>query len=158
MTVNTAKVTGRRELRFASLDEVLADAERLVKGPSKTLGNWSLGQILKHLAAAMDMAVDGLSAKPPWIMRQAARLMKNRMLNKGLSPGFQLPRSMAKTLVVDDGTTPEEGLAALRTAIDRYKSAGELKPHPAFGPLSRTEWDKLHLRHSELHLSFVVPE
>lgn len=40
MTVDTKTVQGRRELKFQSFDEVLADAEKLVSSPNtKTLGN-----------------------------------------------------------------------------------------------------------------------
>lgn len=43
MAINTARVTGRRQLRFESLDAVLADAEYLASVPTRQLGNWSLG-------------------------------------------------------------------------------------------------------------------
>ena len=45
MPVATAKVEGRRKLDYQSLDEVVADAERLSAGTLTTLGNWSAGQI-----------------------------------------------------------------------------------------------------------------
>ncbi len=45
MPVKTTKVAGRRELNFTSLDEVLADADRLSSGRVKVLGNWSPGQV-----------------------------------------------------------------------------------------------------------------
>jgi len=28
--------------------------------------------------------------------------------------------------------------------------------HPLFGKLSREEWNRFHLRHAELHMSFLV--
>lgn len=63
----------------------------------------------------------------------------------------------ASSQVADAGITTEEGLAELKTAIDRYKSADDLCPHPLFGN-SREDWDRFNLRHAELHLSFVVPK
>ena len=30
-------------------------------------------------------------------------------------------------------------------------------PHPVIGRLSAAQWNKFHLRHAELHLSFFVP-
>jgi len=60
MAVNTGKVTGRRAVAYESLDDVLVDAERLVAAPKvKMLGNWSLGQMLAHLAGGMHMSIDG---------------------------------------------------------------------------------------------------
>ena len=42
---------GRRTLRYESLDEVMADVERLLEGHT-TVGHWSLAQICRHLATA----------------------------------------------------------------------------------------------------------
>jgi hypothetical protein len=48
--VDTAKVSGRRLLRFESIDEMMAEVDRLVEaeraGRLKRLGNWTLGQTL----------------------------------------------------------------------------------------------------------------
>lgn len=53
MPVNTAKVEGHRKLDYASLEELLTDADRLSSGPVKMLGNWSAGQWNKvHLKHA----------------------------------------------------------------------------------------------------------
>ncbi|MFN5799079.1 MAG: DUF1569 domain-containing protein [Planctomyces sp.] len=30
-------------------------------------------------------------------------------------------------------------------------------PHPGFGRMTHQEWLLLHLRHSEMHLSFAIP-
>ena len=46
MTVDTAKVEGRRTLHFTSLDEILAEVERLNQGKVRAIGNWSPGQVL----------------------------------------------------------------------------------------------------------------
>ena len=51
--MNTKAVTGRREVHYDTFDDALADAERLAAGDVRTLGNWSYGQILKHLAMAV---------------------------------------------------------------------------------------------------------
>ena len=49
MPVNTAKVEGRRKLDYASLGEMLDDADRLGSGPIKVLGNWSAGHGWMHI-------------------------------------------------------------------------------------------------------------
>jgi hypothetical protein len=53
MAVATKSVTGRRQLQFNTIDEILADVERLNQGQIKALGNWSSGQVLKHLTILM---------------------------------------------------------------------------------------------------------
>jgi hypothetical protein len=69
MAVNTAKVKHRRKLDYASLEDLLVDADRLGSGPVRVLGNWSAGQIFKHLALVNNGSIDGLSITFPWPLR-----------------------------------------------------------------------------------------
>jgi len=51
--VDTGKIVGRRPLRFETIDQMMAEVDRLVEaeraGRIKRLGNWT--QILGHLSA-----------------------------------------------------------------------------------------------------------
>jgi hypothetical protein len=157
MPVDTAKVKDRRKVEYKSLQDVLADAERLNKGPIKTLGNWSPGQVYSHLAKAMNDSIDGSDVKVSWFMRLIARSMKKKILSGPMSPGFKLPAD-AQRVLVPGPTSTEDGLAALRAAIARLQTESKRAPSPAFGPMTREEWDKLHLNHAALHMSFLSPQ
>ena len=158
MSVDTKQAFGRRTLSYQSYDDLLADAEQLAGGEVTMVGNWSLGQSCKHLAEALNASIDGTDFKMPWIMKTMARLlMKNKMLNNTLSPGFKIPESDKAKFEPSPTITTEEGLDALRAAIERCKSEEKRAPHPAFGQLSREDYDKFNQRHAELHMSFAVP-
>ena len=58
MTVDTKKVTQRREVRYDSYDDLLSDAEHLASGDVQTVGNWTLGQIFQHLAKTLNSSID----------------------------------------------------------------------------------------------------
>ena len=156
--VNTSSVSGRRTLSFATLDEFLADAEALAAGRHRTLGNWTYGQILGHLASAMHNSMDGFPVLAPWLVRHLiAPFVKNSALTKPLKPGFKLPKNAAKympaaTLKVEDT------LADCRRAVERLGTEIPSAKHPFFGAMASEEWMALHLRHAELHMSFVVPD
>jgi hypothetical protein len=156
MTVKTAKVAGRRQLHFESLEEAIADAQRMVNTDAAVLGNWSLGQILMHLARSVDASIDGFGTTSPWYMRLAGRLLRRRFLTRPMPAGIQLSKPEA-AILVPGATEPRAGLKGLREAIARLPGAAERASHPVFGALTRDEWNQLHLRHAELHLSFVVP-
>jgi hypothetical protein len=157
MNVNTAKVQGRREVHYESYQDLLAEAEQLLGGDVRTLGNWSLGQVLKHLAETMHASIDGAPYRVGLLRRLVGScLLRDRFLNHGMSPGFQLPVSAQETLVPAP-TSGEEGLAALRRAIYRLRAETDRAPHPIIGALSAEEWDRCHLRHAELHMSFLLP-
>jgi uncharacterized protein DUF1569 len=156
MPNDTSKVQGRRKVQYSSLRDVLADAERMSKGPVEALGNWSAGQIFLHLAKSLNTSIDGSDAKPSWFFRLMARMMKKRILRGPMPPGFKLPPAAAQVLVPGP-TSTDEGLAALRAAIARQEREPKRAPSPFLGRLSHEEWTQLHLNHAALHMSFLVP-
>jgi hypothetical protein len=154
--VDTGKLTSRRQLHFASYNDVWNDAERLAHCDVRLLGNWSLGQIFKHLAESMHHAIDGAPFGVPWHFRVFGRVFKRRILTKPMPAGIKLPADAARHLLPGD-TNTEEGLKLLRQAIDRLERDGKRAPSPFLGSMTREEYNQLHQRHAELHLSFVEP-
>jgi hypothetical protein len=155
--VDTAHVSGRRDVRYRNHDEVLADVERLAAGGYRQLGNWSLGQIAKHMSLAMNTALDGAKVHAAWPVRMLARLLfKNKAVEGPMKPGFKLPPKFAPSLV-PDATADKDGIDALRTAVRRWNKEPQRLPHGFFGALSPTEWEQLMLNHAAMHMSFIVP-
>lgn len=154
--IETKSVASRRVLRFASLDDVAADAERLVSSPGTTmLGNWSLSHLLMHLATAINSSIDGISVRAPWYVRLVALPIKRRILTRRMRAGFKLPRAVEPNFF-PSAESPQEALAALRGAIERTHIERMTARHPILGRLTHAQWTQLHLRHAELHLSFAV--
>lgn len=156
MAVDTTKVPNRRKLHFTTIEDILNDVEHLNQGQIKVLGNWSGGQILRHLSVVMNGSIDGVPLRFSWPLRLLGRAFKRRILTKGMTPGFQIKGKAADTLV-PEATSWEEGLAMFRQAVHRLQTESKREPSPFFGPMTRAEWDQLHCRHAELHLSFLVP-
>jgi hypothetical protein len=156
--VDTARLAGRRDLHFQSLDDILAEVDRIANcSRVGTLGNWSAGQIFEHVARVMDRSIDGFDSRLPAILRFIlGRTMKSRMLNRPMAAGFKLPEKAGAELIAP-ATSLEDGLAHIRKAIRRLHTEPARVPSPFLGPLSREEWDRLHCRHAELHFSFLVP-
>ncbi len=157
MPVDTKSVQGRRKLNFASLDEVVADAEKVVASPnSKVLGNWPLSQLITHLTRGINSSIDGASAKAPWFLRIVGPFIKGRLLKKGMPPGFRLPKDVEVSFF-PAADSPQEALEGLRTAVGRLQNEKMTARHPILGKLTHEEWTRLHLRHAELHLSYAIP-
>ena len=156
-TIETAKVKERRQLRFESLDDILAEVERLAKCKDvRAIGNWSSGQVLQHLAMTMNNSIDGFPRFVPLPVRWMLRLfMKRRFLTQPMPPGFRLPAKAGNMLPLP--TTWETALVNFRRAMQRVKAEMRRAPHPAFGPMTVDEWEQIHCRHSELHLGFLLP-
>ena len=105
----------------------------------------------------MDYLVEGdgipMDASP--LVKLGGRLFKGMILSKGLRPGFKLPPDAEKKLVPPPTITPTEGFNQLSTACARLRREGKRVESPLLGKLTHDEWDTLHLRHAELHLSFM---
>lgn len=156
--VDTKNVSGRRKLRFNSLDDILADLDMLEGKRVKALGNWSVGQIMAHLSIPMHSAIDGtMKFRPPWYIRSIARLFKRQILNGTAPAGFKLSKA-AEDELVPGPTSETDGFTKLRQAINRLKTTTHREPSGFLGKLTADEWNQLMCRHCELHLSFIVPE
>lgn len=157
MTVDTAKATGRRTLRFNSLAEAIADAESLVANPCRTVGNWTPGQILDHLAKTVRIMFDGPHIPAPWFVRTIiAPFLKKNFISGSISPGFQFTPQMA-AFRPDDNADAKAALEEFRKQFSRLEREAPTAPNPFLGKLTHEEWIGSMLRHCELHLSFLVP-
>jgi hypothetical protein len=157
MSVDTAKVEGRRTLKFNTLDDIVADLDKLNESKRRTLGNWSDGQILKHLTVPMAWSLDGAKVRAAWYIRLMGWMIKNRFLRNPMPAGFKLPADVAEHLEVPPASW-EDGLQSIKAAIARMKAEPQRHPSPFLGELTREQWEQLHCRHCELHLSFIIPE
>jgi hypothetical protein len=147
----------RRPLSFASLDEVMPDVDRLLRGHT-TVGNWSLGQICSHLAQAIHFTIDGFPAEafPPWIIRKTiGRFLLWRILRTGrFTEGLKMPGKYEPAAGAEARVEAE----SLRAALQRLAAhSGPLAEHPMKGPVSRAIWERFHCIHCAHHLRFALP-
>ena len=160
MTINTRKVTGRREVRFETLGELRSDVERLrdaaAGGSLESLGNWTAGQATQHLARFMACSIDGFGWAPIYLRPMGIVLqvfLGKKLFHKPPPPGMKLPEKTP--FFPDKDVRDDAGAAELLGVLDRVE-AGERFSHksPLLGRLTHEQWIKLHLRHAELHMSF----
>lgn len=155
MTVETAKVEGRRKLDYKSYAELLADADKLSSGPINTLGNWSAGQIFVHLAKAYKGAIDGFPFVFPWYFRDGLDVQEKAAcgLNAVRVQDDATSCRLVGTRVHHHGDRP--GRASCRRG--EVRAQPNRATHPIFGNLSKEEYDTLNLKHASMHMSFLVP-
>jgi hypothetical protein len=152
----------RRQLRFDTIDDALAEAERLAAaerdGRLARTGNWTLGQALGHLATWVNFAFEGYpsSVRAPLPVRVVLRLIRNRILSRGMMSGVKIRGIPGGTLGTDVLLT-DEALRRFRDAMQRLRTTSPAIVNPAFGRLTHEQWIQLNLRHAELHLSFLSP-
>ena len=159
--IDTGKVSSRRPLRFDSIDQALAEADKLAAadraGRLKQLGNWTLGQTLGHLASWIEYGYTGFPLKAPFFIRWLLRLQKRKYLYGPMRAGVKIPGVEGGTKAIEPMPL-DEALGRFRRAMERLKSEAPKFPSPILGPLTREEATALNLRHAELHLGFQAPE
>ncbi len=159
MTVNTKTLQGRRDLSFQTMDDIVADAEKLVaSSTARTIGNWPLDKLIMHLSKTVHNSIDGFESRAPLMIRLIMPFFKSKIINaKELKPGINLPKAAIPVAYPEAGSL-QEALDDLRRAVARTRTERMTVNHPAFGKMTHEEWNTLHLRHSEMHLSFALPK
>lgn len=158
--IDTTKVEERRSLRFDSIEDCLAEVQKIAdadrNGSLVTRGNWTAGQNLSHLAAWIEYGWEGYPLDElPLPIRTGMRSMLPEILDKGMEPGMQIPDIPGGTVGADEMKT-KEAIERFSAALNRLNSDEPSKhDSPAFGKMSHAERVQLNLRHSELHLSFL---
>ena len=161
--IDTRKVTEYRSLRFNSIDECVAEVKHILEadqaGTLRTLGNWTGGQILTHLAAWIEYGYEGYPMRPvPFFIRWMMQFQLRKILKKGMSRGVKIPGIQGGTVGMEAIELPAAG-DRLVQAWQRLKNNEEAQHHsPAFGPMSHEDRIQLNLRHAELHLGFFTYE
>lgn len=157
--IDTAKVTDRRELRFATLEEAVRDAEALAAadadGRLRRVGNWSLGEAVTHVAFWANAPFDGYppDLKVPWLMKFLMKFLRGGIFKNGMKPGIRMPNVPDGTFGAED-VPAGEAVERLRSAFARIDEACPPDPSPLFGKMSHDQWRQLNLRHAELHFGF----
>jgi hypothetical protein len=146
-----------RDLQLDDLDAAVDDARAMLDSGYDSLGNWTLGQICRHLVLVQDPSVDGY---PKWMslfafLRPAIRRWLLPKLLSGDPPrGIRTASTFKPSEDLDDTAKVE----AFAHSVARLKThVGEFIPHPAFGRQSREQILAIHTSHAAHHLRFLSP-
>lgn len=161
LSTNSKRSRCRRKLRFQSMSDILLEAETIVRARHvEELGNWTPGQIFQHLAKSVQSSIRESKALLPLWRRLIARIAKPFLLRFGLPSGVQIERASktaAKEFLPENVIADEEGLLQLQQAIAEVSQCEMHARHNLFGDMTPRDWEMMHCRHAELHLSFLVP-
>ncbi len=147
---------GEKELKLQTMEE-LEDFLNSLKGRNtKTLGNWTLGQILCHIGDSMDFFLsqrEGAFTIPSFLQDTIGKLLLQKFHFFGsMDKGLPNPIKKGEPKNGD----PEEELNRILILTKLFKeSRGPFNSHPVFGELTKDEITRLHLLHCSHHFSFI---
>lgn len=160
---DTRRILQRRAIRLQNIDDLLREAERVcaasAAGKIRSLGNWSAAQVLWHIGKLIELSFDGFSWRyrrgPQWITRPFRFLAWRWLIRLAFRPGFKNPPEAA-VLEPSAAVSLEEAATYLFRQVERIRSGEQMTQESAVeGPYSHQQWLFIHLRHAELHLSFL---
>jgi len=149
-----------------TIDDLVGEFDQIVAaataGNVQSLGNWSPAQVLWHLARLIELSLDGFPFRyrrgPEWITRLFRLLAWRWLIALAFRPGFRNPPE-AVVLEPDPRVTLEAASAYLREQIGRTQNGERMTQCCSVdGPYSHEQWVYIHLRHAELHLSFLAAQ
>lgn len=145
--------------KVQSLNDALRWLDKLDKASKLAMtGKWPVVAVLEHLAQSIEMSLDGFPQPKPALFQNTAGSAAFAFFKwRGqMSHGLDEPIPGAATLTMQGDWKP--AAQRLRAAINRFNGhTGALKPHFAYGNLSRADFALAHAFHIANHQDeFVV--
>ena len=139
--------------KVQSLDDVMRWLDRLERATQvQSTTAWKMSAVLEHMAQSVDMSMDGFPEPKSALFQSTlgtAAFAVFRLRGK-MSHGLTEPIPGAPALPQSEDFKP--GIVRLRSAVQRFQAyAGPLKPHFAYGALSRTDFALAHTLHIANH-------
>jgi len=149
----------RREVKlhcFNCLRSELDKFEQAGEDGLTTTGEWTAGQIVQHVCETMKRSIDGFEFKAPWFVRLMRPIIRMKFVGKAkpIPAGIKLTGD-STTMIPPKSVALSDAIADLRSTIERAKKEKMAQPSPVFGKMTHEDWVNLHLRHAELHFSFI---
>jgi len=139
--------------RVQTLDQALAWLEGLDKaGGAKTTGAWPLGAVLDHLAQSIEMSLEGYPQPNSALFQHTAGAAAFAVFKWRGKMSHKLDEPIPGAAPVPMQGDWKIGARRLRQAIQRFQAHnGTLKPHFAYGALSKSDFAAAHSMHIANH-------
>jgi hypothetical protein len=150
----------RRKLKFESIDDVIAEIDRLHASGYQRLGNWSLGQMCDHIATLAEKSLAGFDTQLPIIFRMTVgKIIFHQVVLKGRFPrGIKAPAELTPK-PAPANEDPSAQIQRCKLALQKVQraAADQFQPHPFAGRVTAEQWRKAQAVHASYHLGFLIP-
>lgn len=141
-----------RDQSHLALDLMLDKLDDLSRQPLQTTGAWDAFRTFNHLAQSVEFSMSGFpEQKPPLFQNTVGQLAYRVFSARGeMSHGLD---EVIPGEVVADGGPARAGLMRLKSALVAFRGyEAEMKPHFAYGSLSKDDYAIAHVLHINNHL------
>jgi hypothetical protein len=142
--------------RLYPLDTLLSELKRLPPDRLSSTGDWSVSEVLQHLAQSVRYSRIGYPQAKPAVFQYTAGAAALNVFSAAGSMTHPLDQPIpgAPTLV---GRVPNDvAMAELISEIELFIAwQGDLAPHFAYGSLSKAQYYSAHYLHIQNHLTEI---
>jgi hypothetical protein len=122
-----------------------------------TTGAWPLASVLDHLAQSIEMSMDGFPQPKGALFQMTAGRAAFAVFRARGRMSHGLAEPIPGSPPLDVGSDWKPAVQRLRSAIARFQAhAGALKPHFAYGELSKADYELAHTMHIANHQEEIV--
>jgi hypothetical protein len=132
------------------------DALDAAANPRAT-GAWPLGAVLEHLAQSIEMSLDGFPQPKSALFQSTAGAAAFKVFKWRGRMSHPLDAAIPGAPALGAGADWRPAAQRLRSAIARFEAhGGPLKPHFAYGAMSKADYALAHAFHIANHRDEIV--
>lgn len=137
-----------------SLDAALARLDELAGQSLSSAGEWAPAQVFAHLAQSVEYSMGGFPKHKPMAFKLTAGALAFKVFRRRGRMSHPLAEAIPGAPSLAQEQDPGFSLLRLRQALTAFAAHREpLKPHFAFGHLSKSDYAIAHVLHLNNHLS-----
>lgn len=142
-----------RQLVFKTLDEALLEMDRLATAPALKIATaWTLAQTLDHCAQSIEYSLAGFPESKSALFQNTAGALALKVFAWRGRMSHSLTEPIPGAPALDGNITT--ATARLRQAVQNFHHhTTALRPHFAYGDLSKAEYEQAHAMHLANHFS-----
>jgi hypothetical protein len=137
----------------AAADDILRRLDKLDAGVTRQWGTMSVGQMLKHMNIAYEVALGKQQLQPNLLLTLLVGNPFGRWILIDLMEWPHSMRTVPEFIVKDDSDLTIEKSALLENIrVFLATDPSAIGAHPIFGKMDKKTWGKLMYRHTDHHL------
>ncbi len=144
-----------RQLVFASLADALRQLDSVATATAlNPAASWSWSKTLLHCAQSIDYSLSGYPESRSALFQHTAGAVAFSYFKSRGRMSHNLLEAIPGAASLDANAANAVAAAALRKAIAAFEAhTGPLRPHFAYGILSKAEYEQAHAMHIANHMS-----
>ncbi len=136
---------------------VLEMIDNLAKQEITSKSGWGPYKVFVHCAQSVDYSIDGYPSHKSAFFKNTAGKLAFSLFTKKRKMSHNLTEAIPGAPSIEEAGNINESLTLLKNSLNRFEQFnGDLKPHFAYGELTKSQYELAHAMHFVNHLKELV--